>query len=44
MGDEFNMFSDEMMKICSLISFIDVWNIYLYDLILFVKFFYFIFI
>lgn len=38
MGDESNMSSDEMMKICSSISFIDVWNIYLYDLILSAKF------
>lgn len=38
MGDESNMSSDEMMKICSSISFIDVWNIYLHDLILSAKF------
>lgn len=38
MGDESNMSSDEMMKICSSISFTDVWNIYLHDLILSAKF------
>lgn len=37
MGDESNMSSDEMMKICSPISFTDVWNIYLHDLILSAK-------